>query len=161
MKKALLVLLMITTSLTYAQEKFTIGGGGGILAFDNNDGYNFNLFANYDIGRKTAIGVDAWMADTESVNLFATHLVAELRDFFEFSIGSGNFGTGVYIGPGFIQAKLDEVNETKDYFSFLVGINVDYIISTNWRTGIRYGNHFTSSDLGTVFTANLFLSYSF
>ena len=160
MKKLFLLLVLITTGVS-AQEKFTVGGGGGIVAFDGNDGFNFNLFANYDIGRKTAIGVDTWMTDVESINLLATHLVVELRDAFEFSLGNANFGTGAYIGPGFIQAKLDEIDENKDYFSFLIGINVDYILSNNWRTGIRYGNHITSSDLGTVFTANLFVSYSF
>ena len=160
MKKLFLLFVLITAGAT-AQEKFTIGGGGGILTLDSNNSSNFNVFANYDIGRKTAIGVDAWMAEIDSSDFLAAHLVAELRDTFEFNLGKADFGVGAYLGPGLIQAKLDEINETKNYFSFLLGLNIDYIISSNWRTGLRTGNHFTSSELGTVITANLFLSFSF
>ena len=160
MKKLLLLLMMITASVS-AQEKFTIGGGGGILAVDGESGYNFNLFANYEVWEDIGIGVDGWYGDVEDTNLLGAHLVGEFNGFDNFLGIDDDLSFGAYLGPGIIQAEFDITDATEEYFSFLSGVSIRYKMNANLRLGLRSGYHFTDDELGDIITGNLFLSYSF
>jgi len=160
MKKLLLLLMMITASIS-AQEKFTIGGGGGILAVDGESGYNFNLFANYEVWEDIGVGVDGWYGDVEDTNILGAHLIGEFNGFDDFLGINDDLSFGAYLGPGIIQAEFDMIDESEGYFSFLSGVSIRYKMNANLRLGLRSGYHFTDDELGDVITGNLFLSYSF
>lgn len=162
MKKLLLTLLMITAGVSvYGQEKFTIGGGGGLLAVDGESGYNFNLFTNYKVWKDVGLGVDTWYGEVEDTNLLSAHLVGEFYFSKEF-LDIDNLTLGTYVGPGIVQVSFDEIDVTEDYFSFLSGVNINYNLSSKLSLGLRTSYQFTDNDLGdNVITCDLYLSYSF
>ena len=160
MKKLFFLLMMITASVS-AQDKFTIGGSGGILTVDGESGYNFNLFANYEIWEDIGIGVDGWYGDVEDTNLLGAHLVSELNGFDNFLGIDDDLSFGAYLGPGVILVEFDQIDETEEYFSFLSGVNISFEVNTNFRLGLKTGYYFTDDDLGSVITSDLFLSFSF
>ena len=161
MKKLFLTLLFAMFLVSsFSQDKFFVGGSSGITGFAGDIGYNVNLFPGYFLTEDISIGIDGWYGNVKSNELFSATLYFEAgHSLTAIKLNEDrhiNFTSA--LGPGYIQAR--ENGEKQDGFSFLLGVNVNFILHPQFSFGIKTCSYLSALDDNPV-NSNLYIRYRF
>ena len=158
--KSITTLLIITIfPVCMFAQKFSAGAGGGLIAIDNNNGFNSNLYLAYNLNNKIAIGADALFANGENNLKTGAYIAYVEAGSSSWSIDNKHifYFSGI-IGFGNIEEKLESFK--KNAATIYVGTKINVNLNPKFIFGIKSGMYLSKLDYIPIM-GNLFFTYKF
>ena len=159
MKSIITFILIVLFPFSIFSQKISVGSSLGLISVDNNNGFNGNLSAAYNLNDKISIGGDVLFGNGESNFKTSAYMAYIEAGSSSWSLDDKHiFYFSGMLGLGNVEKKVENFKE--DAFTFYAGTKLNINLNPKFIFGVKSGIYLSKLDYNPIL-ANLFFTYKF